>query len=96
MGQIRVQLPDSFKDFATPYMGKRKLKSEFLAHCHRELTHAQWAALLDDDFLHAYEHGIVVRCPDGELRRFYPRIFTYSADYLEKLAFYACVNGILI
>lgn len=40
--------------------------------------------MLDDDFLKAYEHGIVIRCGDGVLRRVYPRIFTYSADYPEK------------
>jgi Plavaka transposase len=49
-----------------------------------ELMHAIWTILLDDDFLHAYEHGIVILCPDGISRRFYPRICTYSADYPEK------------
>jgi hypothetical protein len=46
--------------------------------------HAIWRLLLDDDFLEAYEHGIVIECQDGIFRRFYPRIFTYSADYPEK------------
>lgn len=55
-----------------------------MAHCHRELTHAQWRLLLDDEFLYAYEHGLVVECGDGNWRRFYPRIFSYSADYPEK------------
>lgn len=55
-----------------------------MAHCHRELTHAQWRLLLDDEFLYAYEHGIVFECGDGIQRRFYPRIFSYSADYPEK------------
>ena len=41
-------------------------------------------ALIDDEFVHAWEHGTVVSCGDGILRRFYPRIFTYSADYPEK------------
>lgn len=55
-----------------------------MTHCHRELFHEQWRILLDDDFLEAWLHGIVVMCFDGILRRFYPRIFTYSADYPEK------------
>lgn len=55
-----------------------------MAHCHRELTQEQWRIILDDEFLHAYEHGIVMECGDGLARRFYPRIFTYSADYPEK------------
>jgi Plavaka transposase len=56
-----------------------------MAHCHRELYHAQWAVILDE-FLEAYVHGIVIHCCDGIRRRFrvYPRIFTYSADYRER------------
>jgi len=46
--------------------------------------HAQWTILLDDEFLEASTHGIVITCYDGVERRFYPRIFTYSADYPEK------------
>lgn len=57
-----------------------------MTHCHRELLHEQWRILLDDDFLDAWLHGIVIMCFDGILRRFYPRIFTYSADYPEKYA----------
>ncbi|KAF8218466.1 hypothetical protein L208DRAFT_1351176, partial [Tricholoma matsutake] len=41
--------------------------------------------ILDDEFLEAYEHGIVIKCCDGIWRHFYPRIFTYSADYKEKI-----------
>jgi hypothetical protein len=41
---------------------------------------------LNDDFLYAYEHGMVMDCSDGLQRRFYPRIFTYSVDYPEKCA----------
>lgn len=58
--------------------------TDVLTHCRRELMHAVWAILLDDVFLYAYEYGIVILCPDGIFRRFYPRIFTYSADYPEK------------
>lgn len=42
--------------------------------------------MLDDEFLEAYEHGMVVKCGDGVTRRLYPRIFTYTADYPEKCA----------
>lgn len=58
-----------------------------MVHCHRELIHAQWKILMDDEFMEAYTHGIVLLCPDGLLRRFYLRIFTYSADYPEKYVF---------
>jgi Plavaka transposase len=57
-----------------------------MTHCQRELFHEQWRTILDDDFMEAFDHGIVVKCLDGVQRRFYPRIFTYSADYPEKLA----------
>jgi hypothetical protein len=46
--------------------------------------HAIWALLLNPEFMHAYEHGIVIKCADGVMRRVYPRFFTYSADYPEK------------
>jgi hypothetical protein len=36
-----------------------------MAHCHQEAYHAQWAIILDDEFLEAYEHGIVIKCCDG-------------------------------
>ena len=55
-----------------------------MTHCRREVLHAQWAILLDNEFLEAYKHGIVIECCDGVVRRFYPRILTYSADYPEK------------
>lgn len=48
------------------------------------MFHAQWDILLDEEFMEAYVHGIVVLCCDGVTRRFYPRIFIYSADYPEK------------
>jgi hypothetical protein len=78
------QLPDAFKDFAGHYIGGGGPTSAFLAHCRREMFHAQWVILLDDDFVNVYKHGIVIECLDGVMRRFYPRIFTYSADYPEK------------
>jgi len=61
-----------------------KPSDALLTHCHREFFHAQWNILLDDDFLEAYEHGIVITCQDQVKCRMYPRIFTYSADYPEK------------
>ncbi|KZS91947.1 hypothetical protein SISNIDRAFT_413425, partial [Sistotremastrum niveocremeum HHB9708] len=55
-----------------------------LTHCRRELFQASWEVLLDDEFIEAYQHGIVIKCADGITRRIYPRIITYSADYPEK------------
>ncbi|KAG6919658.1 hypothetical protein DXG01_003522, partial [Tephrocybe rancida] len=80
------QLPDGFKDFVTLHTGEKKVTSELMAHCKRELVHEQWKMLLDEEFTTAYEHGIVLEwVGDGQKRRFYPRLMTYSADYPEKV-----------
>ncbi|KAJ3474957.1 hypothetical protein NLI96_g12149 [Meripilus lineatus] len=78
------KLPDTFYDFYVGITGKAPTP-EMMAHMKRELFHSVWSLLLDDEFLYAYVHGIVVKCADGIHRRIYPRIFTYSADYPEKI-----------
>ncbi|OJA16859.1 hypothetical protein AZE42_09971 [Rhizopogon vesiculosus] len=71
--------------FAGTYTKGKGVGRECTTHCQHELFQAQWKVLLDDEFLEVYEHGIVILCCDGIKRRFYPRIFTYSADYPEKV-----------
>lgn len=63
-----------------------------LTHIHQEIMHAQWAVLLDNDFLCSYVHGLVITCSDGVQRWFYPRIFTYLADYPEKQIDFICIH----
>ena len=85
----------SFKHAAPRFFQRLHLNSDWRrasAYCciHNTLpprAHA-WAIeiLLDDEFLEAWKHGIVLLCPDGISQRFYLRIFTYSADYPEKWA----------
>ncbi|KIJ15229.1 hypothetical protein PAXINDRAFT_77681, partial [Paxillus involutus ATCC 200175] len=77
-----LPLPDEIVDFLRDR--GRSVSPQLLAHCRRELFHGAWATILDDNFISAYVHGIVVDCADGIRRRLYPRIFTYSADYPEK------------
>lgn len=79
------QLPADFRTFVQEHTGGKGGDSELHAHCNREFMHAQWRVLLDDEFVDAWEHGIIIKCCDGIERRFYPRVFTYSADYLDKL-----------
>ncbi|TEB25371.1 hypothetical protein FA13DRAFT_1756603 [Coprinellus micaceus] len=55
-------------------------------HLHREVFHQQWRAILDDDFVEAYQYGIKVECFDSVERRFFPRIMTYIADYPENIS----------
>ncbi|KIY47948.1 hypothetical protein FISHEDRAFT_44304 [Fistulina hepatica ATCC 64428] len=79
-------LPDSFQDSVKASHAKWDTqKTDILAHCRRELMHAVWRHILDDDFMHAYQYGMVIMCRDGIRRRVYPRLFSYSADYPEKV-----------
>lgn len=78
-------MPAAFKAWAAERTGGKGPSVALLTHCNRELFQEQWRILLDSDFLQAYETGMIVVCGDGIRRRFFPRIFTYSADYPEKL-----------
>ncbi|KAF6764198.1 hypothetical protein DFP72DRAFT_1059205 [Ephemerocybe angulata] len=79
-------LPDQFTDWYIQHRpGKKGAPDTMRTHLKRELFQAQWRVLLDDEFVHAYEHGLVVDCFDNVRRRVYPRIMTYSADYPEKI-----------
>ncbi|KIJ30636.1 hypothetical protein M422DRAFT_267786 [Sphaerobolus stellatus SS14] len=66
-------------------MGGTAASGPVLMHCKRELMHAIWKLLLDDEFCKAYDNGNLTQCADGIKRFVYPRIFTYSADYPEKV-----------
>jgi len=46
--------------------------------------HAVWTIILDDEFLQAYEHSLIITCFDGVTHQVFPCIFTYAADYQEK------------
>jgi Plavaka transposase len=80
----RFKLPDSIQDFIRTLTGGVAARPALLTHCRRELMHAIWQLLLDEEFMEAYKHGIIIKCTDGICRRVFPRIFTYSADYPEK------------
>ncbi|EJF58719.1 hypothetical protein DICSQDRAFT_148934 [Dichomitus squalens LYAD-421 SS1] len=49
-----------------------------------DLMQKVWLLLFDAKFMHAVEHGVVVLCGDGIMRRVFPWIFMYLADYPEK------------
>lgn len=79
-------LPDSFESWISGWHPRWDTqRSQLMAHCRRELIQAVWKYILDDDFIHATIYGVVITCHDGIKRRIYPRIFTYSADYPEKV-----------
>ncbi|KIK26402.1 hypothetical protein PISMIDRAFT_274760 [Pisolithus microcarpus 441] len=77
------KLPDTIQDYYKKTFGT-SATAAVLTHCKRELMQAIWKFLLDDDFISAYEHGMVIEFPDGVSRQVFPRLLTYSADYPEK------------
>ena len=36
-----------------------------LTHLKQELMHAIWELIFNNEFMEAYKHGIVIKCPDG-------------------------------
>ncbi|KAI0257901.1 hypothetical protein BC834DRAFT_838237 [Gloeopeniophorella convolvens] len=78
-------LPDDFGDFLKTHVGVKTVTPALLTHCRRELFQGGINLLLDDEFIEAYHHGMLVDCIDGVRRRVYPRIFVYSGDYPEKV-----------
>ncbi|TEB19086.1 hypothetical protein FA13DRAFT_1606363, partial [Coprinellus micaceus] len=79
-------LPDELKDLVTSKTKKGNVPDKLMHFCKQEMLHAQWKIILNDDkFQDAVKNGIVLKCLDGDSRRFYIRVFTYSADYQEKI-----------
>jgi hypothetical protein len=55
---------------------REPLTDETYTYCKHELIHAIWRLLLDDKFMDAYEHGIIIKCSDGITYRVFPQFFT--------------------
>jgi hypothetical protein len=49
-----------------------------------DLMQQIWLLLLDDNFVEAYIHGILITCGDGVKHCIFPQFFMYAADYPEK------------
>nr|GAT43510.1 predicted protein [Mycena chlorophos] len=62
-----------------------EMPDDVFTHLKRDLMHRIWELILSDEFLDAYDNGIKIRCWDGLVRLVFPRFFSYSADYLEKV-----------
>ena len=77
--QLDDQIQEVYKtEFGSP------ASAALLTHLKRELAHAIWKFLLDDDFIHAYVNGLVSKLKDGVDRLFFPRFMIYAMDYQEK------------
>ncbi|KAH6908719.1 hypothetical protein BKA70DRAFT_1426611 [Coprinopsis sp. MPI-PUGE-AT-0042] len=78
-------LHDDFKDWYREHSNGKNPSQDLVTHCARELFHHQWRILMDAELLRAMEFGIKILFPDGVFRLVFPRLFTYSADYPEKV-----------
>ncbi|KAK2460361.1 hypothetical protein APHAL10511_007526 [Amanita phalloides] len=78
------KLSDKIQDFCREKFGK-PATSHILTHLCRELMHEVWKIILDDEFIDGYTHGFLMEFTDGTVHQVFPRIFTYSADYPEKV-----------
>ncbi|KAG9087929.1 hypothetical protein FRC06_002302 [Ceratobasidium sp. 370] len=58
-------LPDKVKEQIKAMHGKAPTKA-LLTHLRRELMHAVWVALLDDEFVEAWRTGVVILCADAD------------------------------
>ena len=67
--------------------------AEVITHLKRDLIHAVYLLMLDNDFVDAYENSILLQCSDGVMRRIFPWFFVYSADYPKKcLTFFTGIS----
>ncbi|THG95202.1 hypothetical protein EW026_g6403 [Hermanssonia centrifuga] len=83
-------LPDTIQDVYQNIYGLPATKN-VLRFCKTQIMHAVWLLLMDEQFMEAYVHGILVDCGDNIRRRLFPRFFTYSADYPERILL-ACIR----
>ncbi|KAB5588997.1 Patatin-like phospholipase domain-containing protein 7 [Ceratobasidium theobromae] len=81
-----VKLSGPVKSEIQRLIGNRAISDALAPHIKREIFHACWKEILDDEFVVAYKTGIKILCSDGVERRIFPCIFTYSADYQEKVS----------
>ncbi|KAG9089054.1 hypothetical protein FRC06_001731, partial [Ceratobasidium sp. 370] len=56
-------LPDKVKEQITEMHGKPPTEA-LLTHLRRELMHAVWVALLDNEFIEAWRTGVIILCAD--------------------------------
>ena len=79
----RSQLPDALFRAYKNFYGEAP-SAAVIRLFKRDLVQKIWLQLIDSEFVRAYKHGILVTCGDGIIRRLFPRILAYSADYPEK------------
>ncbi|KAJ7049329.1 hypothetical protein C8F01DRAFT_1265524 [Mycena amicta] len=77
-------VPEDIKDKYKEHYS-HAMPDNVMTHTKRELFHAVWELLIDDDFVDAWINGRVFECWDKLQRRLFPRIPMYGLDYPEKV-----------
>ncbi|KAJ8461909.1 hypothetical protein ONZ51_g11242 [Trametes cubensis] len=77
-------LPDTLQDLYQAIYGV-PASAAMLTFLKRELMQAVLLLLMDDRFMYAYVHGLVLLCGDEIMRRLFIRFLIHSADYPEKM-----------
>jgi hypothetical protein len=80
---FRLQLDNRIQDVYKTEFGI-PATAAMLTHLKRDLIHAVWKFLMDDDFIHAFVYGYVSKLRDGIERLSFPRFMIYAMDYQEK------------
>ena len=60
------------------------MTAAIILQARRDLFQSVWLILLSPAFVHAYVYGVLIEFPDKIIRRVFPRILFYSADYPER------------
>ncbi|KAF5343015.1 hypothetical protein D9757_014587 [Collybiopsis confluens] len=83
------KLPDDFKAWYLSQYGCTPA-DKILTFMRREIPHAIYAKLFDEEFMKAYRDGIILTCGNNLTYCMFPRLFTWSADYPEKMLLVCC------
>lgn len=70
-----MEIPDDLQDSYMKAYNGLPASADTITHLKRELVQKVWELLLDDEFLLAYQSGIVITCADGVTRQIFPRFF---------------------
>ncbi|KAE9393770.1 hypothetical protein BT96DRAFT_828701 [Gymnopus androsaceus JB14] len=84
MAYIPKLLPNDFHDFYKEHYNTAPTEA-VLTHVQREILQSIYGLIFDNEFMEAYDHGLVLKCVNIVQQCLFPCLFTYSADYIEKI-----------
>ncbi|KAE9384947.1 hypothetical protein BT96DRAFT_841397 [Gymnopus androsaceus JB14] len=78
------KLPNNFHDFYKEHYNTAPTEA-VLTNVQREILQSIYGLIFDNEFMEAYDHGLVLKCANIVQRCLFPCLFTYSVDYIEKI-----------